>query len=352
MSWQEIEGHDEIAERFRTALRRGRLASTFLFIGPAGIGKRTFAVHLAKTLLCEQNAAEELNPCGVCPACQQVDAKTHPDLEIVGKPKERNFIPIETFIGDREHRMRKGLCHNIGLKPFRGGRKIAIIDDADWLNQEGANCLLKTLEEPPPKSVIILIGTSEQKQLPTIRSRSQIIRFLALPTETVAQLLMRHALVKSQDHADNLAALSGGSIQRALDMADEELNEFRQMILLELSSREWDAFELTKAVSAYVDSAGKDAPPRRARLTTLLGMVAEFYRQLMRSLSGAEIEGDDVMQRAVHAAAGAWPGDAETAAACLEQCVNAEGYVQANANLATLVEWWLDALATSALRAA
>ena len=78
--------------------------------------------------------------------------------------------------------MREGLCHDIALKPFRGGRKIAIIDDADYLNQEGANCLLKTLEEPPEKSVIILIGTSQQRQLPTIRSRCQIVRFAPLST--------------------------------------------------------------------------------------------------------------------------------------------------------------------------
>ena len=98
-------------------------------------------------------------------ACLQVDALTNPDLQIVSKPRDRNFIPVERFIGDREHRMSEGLCHDISLKPHYGGRKIAIIDDADFLNQEGANCLLKTLEEPPPKSLLILIGTSEQRAI-------------------------------------------------------------------------------------------------------------------------------------------------------------------------------------------
>ena len=177
MSWNEILGHRDVLERFRKSVMRGRLASTFLFVGPAGIGKRTFAAKLAQALLCESTADTDLDPCGHCPACQQAAAGTHPDLEIIGKPRDKNFIPIETFIGDREHRRQEGLCHNLGMKPFRGGRKIAIVDDADYLNAEGANSLLKTLEEPPPKSVLILISESEHRQLDTIRSRSQLVRF-------------------------------------------------------------------------------------------------------------------------------------------------------------------------------
>jgi hypothetical protein len=185
MVWESLYGHDRAIEQFRRAVRRGRLASTFLLVGPDGVGKRTFALKLAQSLLCERTPEAELGGCGVCPACQQVAALTHPDVRLVAKPADRSFIPIELFIGDREHRLREGLCHDIALKPFRGGRKVAIIDDADCLNQEGANCLLKTLEEPPPRSVLMLIGTSEQRQLPTIRSRCQIVRFLPLRAVTV-----------------------------------------------------------------------------------------------------------------------------------------------------------------------
>ena len=215
MTWQGIEGHDPVVEQFRRALRRGRLASTFLFIGPAGIGKRALALKLAQGLLCERAREVELAPCGGCSACQQVEARTHPDLLLISKPPEASFIPLRLFIGDDDQRLREGLCHDIALKPFRGGRKIAVIDDADFFNQEGANCLLKTLEEPPPKSVIILIGTSEQKQLPTIRSRSQIVRFQPLSQETVAQLLLTKNFVQEPQAAARLAALSEGSVQRA-----------------------------------------------------------------------------------------------------------------------------------------
>ena len=131
-----------------------------------------------------------MDPCEYCPSCLQVAARTHPDLEIVSKPEDKSFLPLELFIGDKEHRMKEGLCHRIAMKPFQGGRKIAIIDDADFLNAEGANCLLKTLEEPPPQSVLILIGTSPAKQLPTIRSRCQLIRFRPLRTDQVEELLL------------------------------------------------------------------------------------------------------------------------------------------------------------------
>ena len=95
---------------------------------------------------------------------------THPDLHLVSKPADRGFIPLSAFIGDEAHRMREGLCHTIALKPMMGGRRVAIIDDADYLNDESANALLKTLEEPPPRSVLILIAGNLERQLPTIRS--------------------------------------------------------------------------------------------------------------------------------------------------------------------------------------
>ena len=345
MTWQDIQGHDRVVEQFRRALRNGRLASSFLFVGPPGIGKCRFALKLAQALLCETAAEERMEPCGTCPACQQVAAQTHPDLEVVSKPRDRSFFPIELFIGDRAHRMREGLCHNIGLKPFRGGRKIAVIDDADFLNQEGANCLLKTLEEPPPKSTIILIGSSEQKQLPTIRSRCQIVRFQPLSQEIVAELLVRHQLVGDRQQAARLAALSGGSLETALQLADEHLGEMREMLLSELSKPNWDAVALSKVVGQCVEDAGKEAPLRRNRLNQLIGFAAEFYRQLMRSFSGLAAEGDEPLGHAVAAAGNVWIGDQQAAAACLQRCLEAQAHVLANVGPANLIDCWLDDLA-------
>ncbi len=344
MQLQTVLGHERVFERFRRSLECGRLASTFLFLGPAGVGKRTTALQLAQCLLCESTAPDQLAACGTCPGCQQVSAMTHPDLMVITKPEDKSFIPIELLIGDREHRMRQGLCHDISLKPFRGGRKIAIIDDADYLNQEGANCLLKTLEEPPARSLIVLIGTSEQRQLPTIRSRCQIVRFAPLSDSIVAQLLTQRG---DLDVAQIEVAVrrSGGSLSRAIELADTELDDARRTLLEQLCQRDFDAVALAKRLSGFVDAAGKDSPPRRARLRQIAQDAADFYRELMRQSAHAGTSGDALVDKLVAAARKHWNDDATKAADCLDRCLDALTQINANANLATLVQTWVDDLA-------
>lgn len=336
MTWSDIKGHDEIVTRFRRALARNRLASTFLFVGPAGIGKMMFARELAKALLCERHEEAELLACGTCPACQQVAAGSHPDLEIVGKPDDKSVIPIELLIGDADHRRREGLCHNISLKPFRGGRRVAIINDADCLNQEGANCLLKTLEEPPSRSVIILISASEQKQLPTIRSRCQVVRFRPLDLDVIARLLETEPQVESPEQARRLAQFSEGSMARALELADPATWEFRQTLRAQLGKPQWNAQQLAAAITAHVEEAGKDATLRRERLINVVDQVAQYFREALREATASELAEADTL---------GWTGGAWRAAACVERCLDAQGHVHANANQATMIECWIDDLA-------
>ncbi len=341
MSWQGILGHDDVVEQFRRALQRGRLASTFLFVGPEGIGKRTFAIKLAQSLSCQTRSEESLDPCGTCPSCQQVLAGTHPDIEVVAKPPEKSFIPLDLFIGDREHRMREGLCHRIALKPFMGGRRIAVIDDADYLNAEGANCLLKTLEEPPPRSVLILIGTTPAKQLPTIRSRSQVIRFRPLSAEQVAEILTVQGLVKDRAEAERLASHSDGSVQRALQQADADFWSFRDELLQRLAAPKLDAVGTAQSLQEFVDAASKEATVRRQRMRQVIEQSAEFYRQLLQSLAGAAANGDPEVRALVSRAVPHWHGRLEVVAACLDRSLEALEQVDRNANPATLLESWL-----------
>ena len=343
MSWHGIHGHDEVAERFRRGLERGRLASSFLFVGPAGIGKRSFALKLAQSLLCQTQAEEKLDPCGTCPACCQALAQTHPDLQIVAKPKDKSFLPLELLIGDKEHRMREGLCHAIALKPFMGGRKVAVIDDADYLNAEGANSLLKTLEEPPPRSVLILIGTSAAKQLPTIRSRCQLVRFRPLPTEVVGELLISRQLVDDAGEARRLADYSEGSLQRALELADPELWAFRGRLHERLADLALESVRLSAAVLAFVNEAGKEAAARRGRLRLVIGFAAEFYRHLLYALEGLKRCEDAELRELLGRALERWPRR-QAATACLDRCLEAADQVDRQANQATLVECWLDDL--------
>lgn len=346
MNWDDVLGHDRIREMFATALTKNRLASTFLFVGPAAIGKRKFALMLAKTLLCQNVPAYHMHPCGNCEDCKQVDALTHPDLLTVSKPKDKTRIPVELLIGDGQHRMESGLCHDIAMRPFRGHRKVAILDDADDLNQEGANCLLKTLEEPPVDSVIILISQSEQRQLPTIRSRSQIIRFAPLPDEIVSNLLLDLQWVADKPEADKLARQSKGSLARADQLRDEGLQGIAEVLLSTLAKRDFHSVQMAKDVSDYLTKMGDDAPKKREALSHLIELAADFYRNQLVYLTKLGTE-EASTNPEIRSAFMAIPAGLDGAAACLERCSEAEIQLNANANIATLVEAWLDDLATA-----
>ncbi|MEX0792417.1 MAG: DNA polymerase III subunit delta' [Pirellulaceae bacterium] len=341
MSWDEIKGHDEVVEDFRRAINRNRLASSFLLVGPASIGKRMFALQLAQTLLCGKVDITEMAPCGICEDCQQVKAQTHPDLLVVQRPKDRTRIPIELLIGEGKNRMREGLCHDISLRPYRGRRKVAIIDDADYLNQEGANCLLKTLEEPPSDSVIILISESQQRQLPTIRSRCQIIRFAPLPESIVAELLLAQGVTEDPQTAHAIAARGKGSLRQATQLADEGLEDFREVLLKTLAKADFGSVQLAKDAWDFVQKSADDAPQRRQAIGYLIQFALDYYRAELHLLSGSDpsqIEG---------LAAGRHAGGIDGMIACLDRCIEAEMQLDSNANLASLIEGWIDDLATA-----
>lgn len=344
MNPNSVLGHEQVLDRFAFGLKNNRLAHTWLFVGPNGIGKRLTALWLAKCLLCEQSASDELTACEVCAACQQVDARTHPDLLCVEKPVDKNFIPVELFIGTREKRMRAGLCHDIAMKPFRGGKRIAIIDDADFLNQEGANCLLKTLEEPPAFAVIFLISSGEHRQLPTIRSRSQVVRFSALNPADVETILQKKQLVPEGRSAHELALACDGSLQLALQIADPEILDFRRSWLEQLASLDPGSDDFFESISSFVDAAGKDSAAKRQRLRLVAELANRFYRNLMMQLCDQPFIGDETMARCVVGAAERWSQSAEVAAQCIERCEAVSDQVRANANQALTIEAWLSDL--------
>ena len=275
--WHRIHGHDAIVERFRRTLETGRLASTYLFVGPSGIGKRRFALQLAHSLLCTESADVRLDPCGLCESCRLFLSGNHPDLDVVGLRPDKTVLAISQFVGFDEVLKQEALCHRIAFKPFYGGRRIAIVADADHFNLESANCLLKTLEEPPPQSLLILIGTSPSRQLPTIRSRAQLVRFQPLDTDTVERILLDEQLMTDRQAARRAAELSEGSVERAVGLADPEYWTFREQLLRQLASPA--AVRLARSVQAFVDEAGKEAAQERARLRTVLGFAISYYRE-------------------------------------------------------------------------
>ncbi len=345
MSWQGIEGHDEICNWFRRAMERNRLASTFLFVGPAGVGKRMFALKLAQCLLCGKNRPERMTPCNTCPGCKQVMARTHPDLHLVARPEGKATVPVELLIGDKEHRMQEGLCHDLSLKPYMGQYRIGIIDDADFLSAESANCLLKTLEEPPPQSLLILLGTSAARQLPTIRSRCQVVRFRPLPVAVVAEILLRRGIAEHEDDAQRLAAYSEGSVSQAIELADASWWSFREEMLAQLAARPIDPVQLASSILQFCDTGEKKAANRRRRIHVVLAFAAEFYRRLLRTLAGEPLEGDQQLEQLVEKAARQHGANSTLAIRCLERTLAAEEQLDRNVHPALVVEAWLADLA-------
>ena len=343
--WHGIHGHDHVVERFRQNLAHGRLASSYLFLGPAGVGKHTFARKLAQALLCQNAATQPLDPCGICESCLLVESNNHPDLDLIGLPAGKLRLPVELFVGDRDHRHQQGLCHNIALRPRIGNRRIALVDDADHLTNESANCLLKTLEEPPQGTVLILIGTSRSRQLPTTLSRVQIVQFEPLPTDVVSQLLCDLEITSDPARASMLARRSAGSLHSAIELADPELWALEERLLTQLLPTEFNSVPLAAELNALVNQAGKEANLRRQRLRAILGIVNDLFRSVLRASCGVSDDRSGPQTAAIEAWLQIGSAAESTALAVLDRSLEAESQLDRNANQATLLECWLDDLA-------
>jgi DNA polymerase-3 subunit delta' len=334
MAWQGIEGHDAVVRGFVAAAARGRVSGAYLFVGPPGVGKSSFARRLAQALACPA-CGPGLVPCGRCASCAQAEAGSHPDIDVVAKPEDRATIPLDALIGDAEHRMRQGLCWRMLLRPALAARKVAILLDADALSVEGANCLLKLLEEPPEGAVFILVGTALERQLPTIRSRCQIVRFSALDAATVRHVLAaeRQASADAADAAalDEAAAASGGSLARARLLLDPDLAAFRGRLSALLAGRPLRGVELARETLAIVEAAGKEAPPRRARLRMVLEAALDAFRAALRAGPAAICDADEAVAR-------------------MQVTLDALAAIDRNANLAVLVDAWTALLEEPRLR--
>ncbi len=211
----ELEGHADAETAFEAARVRGRLHHAWLLTGPEGAGKATFAYRAARRLL---GAAPErqLGALGSDPhhpVSRQVAARSHPDLMVLeregpdGKP--RKVIPVEDA---------RRLAEFFSKSPATAAHRVAIIDAADDLNTNAANAILKTLEEPPPRGVLLMVCHAPGRLLPTIRSRCRRLAFAPLSLEAAAAFVSRRADV-NPEQALRLAKMAGGSPGRALALA-------------------------------------------------------------------------------------------------------------------------------------
>jgi DNA polymerase-3 subunit delta' len=210
MSFEAILGQAHAVRVLRGALASGKVPHAYLFEGPPGVGKRLAARALALALNCREGGADA---CGACLDCRKIASDNHPDVRWLGLPEGKRRIPIEAV---REHE------RWLALGPHEGRAKLLVIEPAEQLSEAAANALLKTLEEPRPGSFVVLVTAAASALLPTVRSRCQRVRFAALPAETVERLLVAGG--RAPEEARALAALSGGSLDRAAACAGEDLD--------------------------------------------------------------------------------------------------------------------------------
>lgn len=268
----------------RAYLQHGTTPHALLFTGPEGVGKRSTALAFAMALNC--GAAAD-RPCGECRACRRIAGRRHPDIH--------HLAPAGAMI--RIDAVRE-LCRQLVLRPYEAAVRVGIIAQAEALNPAAANALLKMLEEPPPRTVLILTAGDARRLLPTIVSRCQQIRFAPIARRHLAAILER-AYGFAGGEAQAAARLAEGSVTRALDLRENRRLARRDWLAAELSPRRPKpaAWALMLA-----ERLGRDAAAAAADL--------ELIADWLRDLALAPLDADRVERPAeILADAAAFPAD-------------------------------------------
>ena len=275
MPFNEIIGHRRLIALLSRAIAQNTLPQSLLFAGTDGVGKRRTAVALAETLNCLEPVSTATMPrdaCGTCPSCRRIARGVHPDVPIV-EPGDLGSIKIEQI---------RDVVDRAGYRPFEGRRRVVIIDDAEAMVDAAQNALLKTLEEPPPTSVFVLVSSMPDALLPTVLSRCQRLRFGELSAAEVANALVRdHDYGEAEARA--AAADADGSIGRALSAASSDVTDAREMALrlLEQTSRVADPARLIDVAREITPAGGgKASGAERDQLSACLRVLASLLRDI------------------------------------------------------------------------
>jgi DNA polymerase-3 subunit delta' len=273
MAFRDVIGHRRLLSLLTQAIGRQSLTPSLILSGPEGVGKRLTAVSIAQELNCLSPA--DGTACGSCAACRRIVRGAHPDVMTI-EPGETGAIKIEQV---------RAAIDNAVFRPFEGRRRVTIIEEADALVPAAQNALLKTLEEPLPASVFVLVTSRPDMLLPTVRSRCAHLRFGRLQVSEVAAVLER----TGYPHAKALtaAAASDGSVRRALDLEADEFGDARSDAedLLQAAGRD----PRTRLEHAKAMLKGGGTPSEeRAHLSLRLEAMGSLLRDAGLLASGAD----------------------------------------------------------------
>ena len=281
MRFCEVVGHKRLTALISRAIDRDTLPPTLLFAGPAGVGKWAVAHATAQAVNCLEpvKAVSDLpiDACGKCRACDRIARGVHVDVFAL-EPDERASIKIDLI---------RDLLSRTGYRPFEGKRRVVLIREADTLEPEAQNSLLKSLEEPPPGTMFILTTAIPGALLPTVRSRCMRLRFGRLTASEVAAALVRdHG--QSEAEARVAAPLADGSIGQALALSDTDLTALRDSAL-ELLQQTSGRADTQARLQAAANLVGQKSNERdREELAVVLRLTASMLRDIEAINAGAD----------------------------------------------------------------
>jgi DNA polymerase-3 subunit delta' len=271
MSFHEVVGHRRLLTLLSQAIARDSLIPSLILSGPEGVGKRLTAVAIAQAYNClsprRDDPAFAVDGCGVCTACRRIARGTHPDVQTL-EPGDMGSIKIEQV---------RAATDRAVYRPFEGRKRITIIECADALVGAAQNAMLKTLEEPLPASIFVLVTSRPDALLPTVVSRCAQLRFGRLQVADVAVVLERSHEYSHED-ALTAAAASDGSVQRALELEAGELADARGDAedFLEVTGRDLRTrLEQAKALLKGQGSPAAEREHLSVRLQALLSVLRD-----------------------------------------------------------------------------
>jgi len=246
IDFEEIHGQSRAKKLIGRLIRSTRVPHALLLTGRQGIGKKSFALASAALAMCRDSENNSFSPCGNCNSCRRLRSNMNPDLILIAP--EGTVIKIDQV---------RNIIPELKFKPSYSAKRVIVVEEAEKMTEEAANALLKSLEEPPPHNIFILLATDAHRLLPTIVSRCCQIRLEPVPHE----VLKRIAIDKSgldNDTADVCAFLAGGSIEKLNEWCTEEKlrtwKEVNQVIENLKTQPVWKFFETAKALTERFDS--------------------------------------------------------------------------------------------------
>ena len=273
MAFNQILGQEKPKQIIKKAIQGKSLAHSYLFYGQESIGKKKVAIELAKSLNCISSV--EADACDKCISCQKIESRTYPDFFFV-EPLKNTPAAREAVIKIEAIRE---LQRKLAYHPYEGKVKIAIIDDADRMNLQASNSFLKTLEEPPSTTILVLISSHPFKLLPTIISRCQAIQFQPLNPENIKKILKETVTEEmTEDFSlDFRTARSRGSVKKALAEDIENIANIREEMVNLLENISFDHMDI---IFSHAKSWARQSDQWEIILNELMELVRDlaFFR--------------------------------------------------------------------------